>query len=130
MKRTVSGTIVSVTAIAFTGYCFEHWLLDGATNFVNPINVAMDMNHTLKAVFAPAEFTLTVTSTVGGTTVPVPGQHAYRWGTIASITALPNPEHFLDHWELDGVDIGLSNPLNLTMHMNHTVHAVFKPLSS
>lgn len=57
----VSGTIVSVTAIAFTGYCFEHWLLDGATNFVNPINVAMDMNHTLKAVFAPAEFTLTVT---------------------------------------------------------------------
>lgn len=43
---------------------------------------------------------------------------------------MPNPEHFLDHWELDGVDIGLSNPLNLTLHMNHTVHAVFKPLSS
>jgi len=47
-----NGTTVLVTATNNSGYIFYHWTLDsvniGATN---PVNVVMDSNHTLKAVF-------------------------------------------------------------------------------
>ena len=35
--------------------------------------------------------------------------------------------YIFDHWELDGVDIGSSNPVNIVMNSNHTLVAVFKP---
>jgi len=35
--------------------------------------------------------------------------------------------YVFDHWELDGVDIGSSNPVDITMNSNHTLVAVFKP---
>jgi len=35
--------------------------------------------------------------------------------------------YVFDHWELDGVDIGSSNPVDITMDKNHTLVAVFKP---
>jgi hypothetical protein len=46
------GTTVSVTATPNSGYYFSHWILDGANaGNSNPINVFMDQNHTLNAVF-------------------------------------------------------------------------------
>lgn len=42
---------VAVTASAYSGYTFSHWLLDGATVYDNPITVTMDSDHTLKAYF-------------------------------------------------------------------------------
>jgi parallel beta-helix repeat protein len=46
-----TGTSVSVTAIPDTYYRFDHWELDGINNSTNPINVTMDSDHTLHAVF-------------------------------------------------------------------------------
>jgi len=45
------GSSVSVTASAYSGYTFNYWILDGATNYGNPITVTMNSDHTLKAYF-------------------------------------------------------------------------------
>jgi hypothetical protein len=46
-----SGTIVPVTALPATNYALDHWELDGSWDYSNPINVLMDSDHTLHAVF-------------------------------------------------------------------------------
>jgi hypothetical protein len=45
------GTTVPVTAQALTGYTFRHWVKDGIDHSENPINVLMDADHLLEAVF-------------------------------------------------------------------------------
>jgi hypothetical protein len=51
--KYLNGTVVSVTAVNNTGYVLHHWELDGVNiGSANPMSVTMDMNHTLKAVFA------------------------------------------------------------------------------
>ncbi len=124
-----AGTLVTVTATPNTHYYFDHWELDGNNYTNNPITVAMNTDRTLKASFARIQYTLTVTTTDGGTTNPTPGTHTYWSGTMASITALPNTGYYLDHWELDSVNIGIPNPVNITMNTNHTLHTIFRQLS-
>lgn len=61
-------TTVTVTAIPTANATLDHWELDGATVTPHPsdtINVTMDKDHTLKAVFTPTH-TLTVDSTPSG----------------------------------------------------------------
>lgn len=46
------GMNVTITPIPAPAYDFDHWLLDGTTNKTdNPITIAMDSDHTLKAYF-------------------------------------------------------------------------------
>lgn len=47
------GTSVSVTALPYTGYSFDYWLLDSNITYQNPLEVTMDYNHTLIAFFTP-----------------------------------------------------------------------------
>jgi len=123
----VAGTVASVTAMPDGGYHFDYWELDGVNNSANPISVTMNKEHKLIAVFAP---TLTVTATGEGSTDPAPGMYNCSLGTMVSVTALSDTGYYLDRWELDGVDIGIPNPVNVTMNMKHVLHTVFKQLSS
>lgn len=127
------GTTVSVTAIPDANYYFDHWELDDLNvDSENPVGVIMDANHTLHAVFTTEpviEYTLTITTTAGGTTNPVPGTYGpYTAGQQQSTTATPNSGYNFDHWELNGVNIGATNPYLVTMDSNHTLHAVFIPI--
>jgi len=70
-------------------------------------------------------YTLTITTTTGGTTSPAPGTYTYSPGTVVTVTALPNTNYKLDHWELDGVNQGAPNPIQVTMNTNHALHTVF-----
>jgi outer membrane protein assembly factor BamB len=47
----VENTMVGVTATPSIGYNLDHWELDGFTTYLNPINVTMDRDHALMAVF-------------------------------------------------------------------------------
>jgi len=48
----ITGTEATVTAIPEAGYSFDHWELDGiGIGSDNPVDVPMDNNHTLAAVF-------------------------------------------------------------------------------
>jgi hypothetical protein len=70
-------------------------------------------------------YTLTITTTPGGSTTPPWGDHQYCYGTIVDVLATPSLGYVFDHWELDTVDVGAANPISVTMDSNHTLHAVF-----
>ncbi len=123
----VSGSTVPVSATADPGWNFDHWILDGEdAGSTIPINVLMDSDHDLEAVFTQITYTLTITTTKGGTTSPAPGDHVYSYGTNVPVTATPQYGYKFDHWILDGSNAGSNNPISVTMNKNHTLHAVFK----
>jgi len=122
----VNGTNVSVTAIPDTNYVLDHWLLDGNNaGSSNPIIVLMTDDHTLQPVFTMINYTLTISTTAGGTTSPTPGTYTYTNGTYASVTALPDASYRLDYWLLDGNPAGSTNPISVLMTADHTLQAVF-----
>ncbi|MDH5374480.1 MAG: DUF5711 family protein [Candidatus Bathyarchaeota archaeon] len=70
-------------------------------------------------------YSLTTTTTTGGTTTPSPGTHTYITGTEATVTAIPEAGYSFDHWELDGISIGSDNPVDVLMDNNHVLTVVF-----
>ena len=126
--RYPEGTVTRVTAIPDAGYLFDHWLLNGVTRTENPINVLMDRDHALHAVFVaipPPEHTLTISATAGGTTSPAPGSYRYLEGSVAMVIAYPEKGYLFDHWLIDGVTRETENPISVLMDKDHTLHAVF-----
>jgi hypothetical protein len=73
----------------------------------------------------PPTYSLTITTTVGGTTDPAPGTYTYTANSPVQVTAIPNADYIFDHWELDTVNIGSANPYTVLMDNNHTLRAVF-----
>jgi len=122
-----SGATVSVQATPDANYLFAYWELDGSNvGSANPINVLMDSDHTLRAVFTPITYTLTVSPATGGSTNPGAGTYSYNSGSSVSVQAIASTNYIFDHWELDGVNVGSSNPYNLLMDGPHTLRAVFR----
>jgi parallel beta-helix repeat protein len=122
------GSSAQVTAIPDAGYSFSYWLLDDNVRTENPLTVIMDANHTLHAVFVPV-YTLTITSTTGGTTNPASGTYTYPEGSLVNVTGIPNPNYRFERWLLDGSDAGSQNPISVLMDSNHTLHAVFTQIT-
>ncbi len=50
---------IQVSASPSDGYVFDHWLLDGSSYINNPISIAMDAYHNLKAYFNISSFSIT-----------------------------------------------------------------------
>jgi hypothetical protein len=70
--------------------------------------------------------TLTISTTIGGTTNPSPGNSSYAVGTNVTVSATANTSYLFDHWQLDGENVGAANPMNVTMNTDHSLLAVFK----
>jgi hypothetical protein len=85
----------------------------------------MNKNRTLHAIFSLINYTLTITTTTGGTTSPAPGAYVHASGSDVSVTAIPNANYTFNHWELDGVNVGSANPYPVLMTQNHTLKAFF-----
>jgi hypothetical protein len=81
-------------------------------------------------VKSPVAYTLTISSTTGGTTNPAPGTYIYPEETRVNVTAIPTTGFILDHWERNGADVGNPNPIQVTMDADHTLHAVFTSLGT
>ena len=73
----------------------------------------------------PPTCTLTITVTAGGTTSPAAGTYTYSQGQNVSVQAMPTTGYSFDHWELDGLSVGSTNPKTVLMNANHVLHAVF-----
>jgi hypothetical protein len=69
-------------------------------------------------------FNLTITSTEGGTTDPVPGTYSYQAISSINVTAVPSSGYSLDYWLLDEEE-RTENPITVIMDANHTLEAVF-----
>lgn len=123
------GTLVEVTATASTNFALDHWELDHVNVGSNEsITVTMNANHTLHAVFTRIGYTLTITSTIGGTTNPPPGDHAYSIGSIVLVTATPRDGYIFDCWILDDSNPDIDHPIYVTMDGDHNLTAVFREL--
>jgi hypothetical protein len=73
----------------------------------------------------PPTYSLAITTTVGGTTNPSPGTYSYTANSSVPVTAIPNADYAFDHWELDTINVGSTNPYTVLMDNNHTLKAVF-----
>jgi parallel beta-helix repeat protein len=74
----------------------------------------------------PQTYSLTIITTVGGTTNPDPGTYSYTANSQVQVTAFLNTTAYLfDHWELDSVNVGSANPYSVLMDKNHALKAVF-----
>jgi PKD repeat protein len=120
-----SGTIVEVLAIPDLNYKFVRWELNGNNVTTNPISILMNKSYTLHAVFQLLTYRLTILSSTGGTTDPVPGTYTYTNGTYASVTAIPEAHYLFDHWLLDGNPAGSANPISILMTDDHTLQPIF-----
>ncbi len=125
----VYGTNVSVTAISDNDFVFDHWTLNDSVEYDHPISVAMTSNYTLKPFFVSVNYTLTVIESANGTFSLSSGDHYYEAGTTVQLVATSDVGYRLAHWVLDGSDAGSDNPLSLVMNSNHTLGAVFSPVS-
>lgn len=125
-------TVVRVTAIPNNRYQLDHWLFDGTSiGKADAVDVTMNANHTLQAVFTvippPPEYTLSIATTTGGTTNPVPGSYKYTANTTVKVTAIPNANYNFDHWTLDGVNY-TTNPITIVMDKDYTLTAYFSEI--
>jgi hypothetical protein len=120
------GENVVLTAPPTASYGFDYWDVDGAPqgSEVNPITVAMNTPHTATAHYAKT-FTLTIESTAGGSTTPTPGTYNFNENSTVQVTATPDTGYALDHWELDGINVGSANPYSVLMNKNHNLKSVF-----
>ena len=76
----------------------------------------------------PPTYTLTITTTVGGTTDPAPGTYSYTANSTIQVTAIPAANYLFDYWELDGVNVGSANPYSVTIDKDHTLKTIFSPI--
>ena len=108
----------------------DTWLADNEGSYYPPDGSITLYNGQYKFETGPvSEYTLTITSTVGGTTSPSPSIYSYAQGTNVPVTAMPDAGYTLDHWELDEADVGATNPIQVVMDTDHTLHAVFSPVT-
>jgi hypothetical protein len=122
------GTQVTLTAIAETGWAFDHW--EGAASGTNPVtNVTMDANKSATAVFVETHYTLALSVNYPArgsvTPTPAPGPQGYQAGTTVTLTATGNSGFAFSHWT---GDLGTSaNPETILMNANKAVTAMFVP---
>jgi len=71
------------------------------------------------------QYELSISAVGSGTTNPLPGSYLYAESTVVPVDAQPESGWILDHWELDTVDVGYTDPYEVTMDGDHTLVAVF-----
>jgi len=95
--------------------------VDGSGN----VYVADEDNYRVQKFKLGPVYTLTITASAGGTTDPSPGSYEYDTGAVAVVSATHDIGYIFDHWELDGDNVGSTNPINVIMTSDLTLHAVF-----
>jgi hypothetical protein len=114
-------------------YRFVEWKDEtGAVIGTTPsITLFINRDKTLTAVYEaapPITHNLTIEATPGGTTNPAPGTRSYPEGSTVTVTAIPGTGYMLDHWELDGTNVGAVNPITIIMDKDHTLRAIFSAM--
>ena len=72
------------------------------------------------------QLTISVDNSSIGTTNPKPGYYSHDADSRITVSATANPGYELDHWEVDGRNVGSANPYTVTMDAAHTLKAFFR----
>jgi hypothetical protein len=73
----------------------------------------------------PSTYLLTIESSTGGSTDPPAETYTQNAETTLAVTAYPDNGYTLNHWLLDGVNVGSRNPLTVAFNSNHVLQPVF-----
>lgn len=76
-----------------------------------------------------ADHTLTVTSEGDGTVTPS-GTSSHGEGEVVTIIATPSASNVIGDVLIDGIPVGPSNSINVTMDSDHDVKVIFRPVTS
>lgn len=68
--------------------------------------------------------TLTIQTTTGGTTEPIPGEYGIDEGNTVKVEAKPETGYNFSRWDLDGVSY-TTNPISIIMNTDHLLTAHF-----
>ncbi len=124
-----SGTSVTVTATANTGYTFVNWT-EGVTSVSTSASYTFTItaNRTLVANFNPITYTITTSSspTDGGTTN---GGGTYNYGASATVTATPATGYQFVNWTQAGSAVSINASYTFPVSTNRTLVANFSLIS-
>ncbi len=119
-------TVVTATAVADSGYEFSYWTGD-VSGSTNPTTLTMVSNRTLTAHFVEEgyveQYTLSVTSSDGGTVTQSPTGTTFDEGTTVTLTATADSGYKFDGWT--GTTTSSSTTLEITMDGNYVLAASF-----
>lgn len=136
------GTSVTLSATADAGYQFTGWSGD-ATGNTNPLNITMDADKTIAAMFSIIKRSLTIVtpdapagSVKPGTVTinPFPTNGGYDNGTLVTLTAVPGIGYKFDGFRnnISGANLALNrgNPLStiITMNEDKSITALFSKI--
>ncbi len=117
-------TTVTITAIVSPGHKFDYWHGD-ATGSTKQINVKMDSDKTISAIFSKVSFEVNVDAipTDGGSVSISPYVSKHEYGSKVTITAKPSLDYAFKDWSGDAA--GSQNPLTITVDGTETIIANF-----
>jgi endonuclease YncB( thermonuclease family) len=104
-----------------------------ASGYASQIDYSNDFNPATWTMLVPKSslpppfsYTLSIRTPIGeGSTNPMVGSYTYSEVTSLRVVATPSTGWALDHWELDGVNVGNINPYDITMNTDYQLKAVF-----
>ena len=120
------GATATLTATANAGYEFVGWVVGADTLTANPLELVVDADITVEAVFAALplpEYTVSVT--VDPVMGSVEGAGVYNEGATATLSATANAGYQFVNWTVDGEEYA-ENPLYWSVDKDVTVVANFK----
>ncbi|MBS4013114.1 MAG: trypsin-like serine protease [Bacteroidetes bacterium] len=123
-----SGSVVNLSATPGSGQQFVKWVVNGADNTNQSINVTMNSNVTATAHFTPIQYTLTTAVSGSGTTTPAVGTNTHNSGTVVNLNATPASGHQFVKWVITGQSDVLTASTTVTMNANKTATAHFAPI--
>jgi hypothetical protein len=126
-NTNVTLTAPEHVSVSIAQYSFSYWDIDGISQGSgNTTTVLMDANHAATAHYIQIiMYVLSITTTSGGITDPLPGAYSYPAGFSVQVTAHANQSYVFDHWELNNVNVGSAGSYTVLMNRNQTLKAVF-----
>ena len=118
------GEVVEIAARAAPCWEFVGWRGPVASSGSAVTTVTMTEDTRVQAIFEEIQYTLGVSHTDGGTTVPTAGAHVYDCGTMVKLSAVADECYRFDRWEGD-VASPSSAMTTVTMDMSKRVRAIF-----
>jgi len=102
-----------------------NWISEADLNRDNIIDIYDAL--IIRSQYGKTQCSLAITSASGGTTDPSPRTYTYVEGTVVTVTAIPDSGYVFDRWELDGADVGVANPIDVTVDADRALLALFTP---
>ena len=113
---------VTLTAVPGEGYTFEGFTGTAeSTNLV--VEITMDRDHEIAATFSLIPFTLTVTTSEGGSVTIEPEKETYHRNEVVTLTAAADEGYFFEGFT--GTAESTNLVMEITMDQDHEIAATF-----